>query len=128
MSSLVNAFMPEAPPVATEPVMTEDGYYRESWFVETFLELPDDFEAARKNEPYPLLYDSGVKYVREPPGSEVWQTPYHAIGTRGADCEDLSCWRAAELWALGETRARPEVRRISPRLRHRWTLRSYVCL
>jgi thioredoxin-related protein len=32
-----------------EPVLTEDGYYRESWFIETFLELPDDFEAARKN-------------------------------------------------------------------------------
>lgn len=78
----------------------------------------DLFEGLRAGEPFPLLYDSGVVYQREPPGSEVWQTPYHAMGTRGADCEDLSCWRSAELWAQGETDARPTVKRISPRLRH----------
>ena len=32
-----------------EPVLTEDGYYRESWFIDTFLEFADDLEAARKN-------------------------------------------------------------------------------
>jgi thioredoxin-related protein len=30
-------------------MLTEDGYYRETWFIDTFLELPDDLEAARKN-------------------------------------------------------------------------------
>lgn len=75
-------------------------------------------EGIRVGQPYPLLYESGVVYEREPRGSEVWQAPYHAMGTRVADCEDLACWRAAELWALGETQARPTVKRISPRLRH----------
>ena len=78
----------------------------------------DLLEGLRSAEPYPPLYLSGVVYQREPSGSEVWQTPYHALGTKAADCEDLSCWRSAELWALGETRARPTVKRISPRLRH----------
>lgn len=78
----------------------------------------DLVEAARSGKPYPPIYQSGVRYEREPPGSEVWQTPYHALGTGVADCEDLSCWRAASLWADGETEARPTVQRISPRLRH----------
>jgi hypothetical protein len=78
----------------------------------------DLLEGVQRGRPYPLLYDSGVRYVREPPRSEVWQAPFHAMGTKAADCEDLSCWRSAELWAAGETAARPMVRRISPRLRH----------
>jgi thioredoxin-related protein len=36
-------------PARAEPVLTDDGYYRESWFIDSFLELPDDFAAARKN-------------------------------------------------------------------------------
>ena len=36
-------------PARAEPVLTDDGYYRETWFIDTFLELPDDFEAARKD-------------------------------------------------------------------------------
>lgn len=78
----------------------------------------DLLEGVQNSEPFPPLYSAGVKYTREPPGSEVWQSPYHAMGTKQADCEDLSCWRTAELWAAGETRARPTVKRISPRLRH----------
>jgi thioredoxin-related protein len=30
-------------------VMTEDGYYREDWFIDSFLELADDLEAAGKH-------------------------------------------------------------------------------
>lgn len=78
----------------------------------------DLLEGVQQGRAYPPLYDSGVRYVREPPGSEVWQAPFHASGTKEADCEDLSCWRSAELWAAGETAARPFVRRISARLRH----------
>lgn len=78
----------------------------------------DLLEGMQSGNPYPPLYDSGVRYVREPRGSEIWQTPYHAYGTKAADCEDLSCWLTAQLWAQGETAARPIVRRISDRLRH----------
>ena len=54
-------------PVRAEPVMTEDGYYRESWFVETFLELPDDFEAARKNgKRFAVMWElKGCPYCKE---------------------------------------------------------------
>ncbi len=34
----------------------------------------DLLEAAQAGPPYPPLDEAGVKYTREPPGSEVWQT------------------------------------------------------
>jgi len=34
-------------PARAEPILTDDGIYRQPWFVETFLELDDDLEAAR---------------------------------------------------------------------------------
>jgi len=54
-------------PVRAAPVMTEDGYYRESWFIETFLELPDDFEAARKNgKRFAVIWElKGCPYCKE---------------------------------------------------------------
>ncbi len=60
----------------------------------------------RLNPRTPLLYESGVFYEREPPGQELWlPIPWvlmrRDIG-RGADCEDLACWRAAELRVRGE--------------------------
>ena len=33
-----------------EAVMTGDGFYREPWFLESFLELPDDLAAATENK------------------------------------------------------------------------------
>src|SRR5262249_19208620 len=30
-----------------QPVMTDEGFYREPWFIESFLDLPDDLGAAR---------------------------------------------------------------------------------
>src|SRR5476649_2036501 len=33
---------------AAEPILTDDGLYKEPWFLETFLELSDDLEAAAK--------------------------------------------------------------------------------
>jgi hypothetical protein len=78
----------------------------------------DLLEAARAGTPYPPLYSTGVKYTREPGGAEIWQTWRFVYSTKKADCEDLACARTAELWADGETAARPEVRRITERLRH----------
>ena len=37
-----------APARADEPALTDDGLYREPWFLESFLELSDDLEAANK--------------------------------------------------------------------------------
>jgi hypothetical protein len=33
---------------AEEPILTDDGLYRQPWFLESFLELSDDLEAAHK--------------------------------------------------------------------------------
>jgi len=51
----------------------------------------------------PPLYSAGVRYMREPPGQEQWLTiPWVRMRGNG-DCEDLACWRAAELQVrLGE--------------------------
>jgi hypothetical protein len=80
----------------------------------------DLYTAARDGLPYPALYtQSGVRYVREPPGSEVWQIPRGSFASREADCEDICAgWRVPFLWLYGETKARPYVKRISARLRH----------
>lgn len=84
-----------------------------------FVGYLDFLDAAAHGTPYPHLYDSGIEYTREPPGSEVWQTPRFTYASKQGDCEDLAAgYRTPELWSLGETAARPVVIRISPRLRH----------
>lgn len=45
----------------------------------------------------PLLYDSGVRYHREPRGQEEWQDIPLCLQLKNGDCEDLASWRAAEL-------------------------------
>lgn len=60
--------------------------------------------------PYtPGIYDAGVKYIREPLGYEQWTTIPTIIAQGGADCEDLACWRIAELRMQG-INARPRWR------------------
>lgn len=45
----------------------------------------------------PDLYGSGVRYRREAPPRERWQNAAETIVAGHGDCEDLACWRAAEL-------------------------------
>lgn len=59
----------------------------------------------------PKLYESGIRYRSEPVGQEDWLDVLaclsaHKIELQGGpeatiDCEDLACWRAAELQAEG---------------------------
>jgi hypothetical protein len=59
----------------------------------------------------PALYDSGVRYRAEPEGQEDWLDVLSCLqahkeelqgGPKSTiDCEDLACWRAAELQAQG---------------------------
>jgi hypothetical protein len=58
----------------------------------------------------PALYASGVKYVEEPPGRDNWQDIPRTLELREGDCEDLACWRIAELRVRGREYARPFVR------------------
>lgn len=63
------------------------------------------------------LYKSGVRYAREPLGSEVWQTALETLEKGFGDCEDLVAWRCAELRCAGED-ATPYVKDVRPGLRH----------
>ncbi len=49
----------------------------------------------------PNLYESGVRYEEEPPGRDEWQDIPDTIARRTGDCEDLACWRVAELRVRG---------------------------
>lgn len=55
----------------------------------------------------PLLYQSGVRYMEEPPGQEDWQDIPTTLRIGMGDCEDLACWRAAELNVKYGIKARP---------------------
>lgn len=89
-----------------------------------FACLEDLREAQEKGHAYPPLYKAGVRYMLEPNGKEEWQLPADALRTKRADCEDLACWRVAELWLQGEPGARVFLKRVNPRLRHIQVLRA----
>jgi hypothetical protein len=48
--------------------------------------------------------------MREPPGREDWQDIPETIRRGDGDCEDLACWRAAELNVKQGIRAFPTFR------------------
>jgi len=60
----------------------------------------------------PHLYTAGVRYERETGGRENWQEIATTLRLRRGDCEDLGCWRAAELQHAGiKARAFPRAKR-----------------
>ena len=50
-----------------EAVMTDDGFYREPWFLESFLELADDLAAAAENKKrFAIMWElRGCPYCKE---------------------------------------------------------------
>jgi hypothetical protein len=63
------------------------------WFLEA---LCKHNQGLLEHFPYPPLYQSGVRYKREE-GTEEWQDIPNVLKTGWGDCEDLACWRVAEL-------------------------------
>lgn len=66
-------------------------------------------------EKYPELYGSDIEqvdshdlaqYAREGRGHEEWQTAALLRRSRKGDCEDLACFRVAQLILRGERKAR----------------------
>jgi thioredoxin-related protein len=49
------------------PVLTDDGLYKEPWFLESFLELADDLESARKQgKRFAIMWElKGCPYCKE---------------------------------------------------------------
>src|ERR1043165_6108271 len=55
------------PRLRAEPLLTEGGFYREPWFIESFLELADDLESAGKSgKRFAIIWElRGCPYCRE---------------------------------------------------------------
>jgi len=62
----------------------------------------------KRNPRLPSLYESGVRYAREPRGDECWKTYDQVLRAGRGDCEDLAAARSAELIKVG-VMAWPEV-------------------
>lgn len=78
-------------PRAVELVLTALGL---SW-AEVFRTNPGKF---------PPLYSLGVRFAPEK-GTENWQSPPELVRSRAGDCEDLVCYRFAELVSQGHPAA-----------------------
>jgi hypothetical protein len=84
----------------------------------SFLAIKDMMEALCKvnirylqmyGERVPDIYKSGVVYDVED-GTEEWLTIPYIMAAKWGDCEDLACWRAAELVVRHRVNAKPDVR------------------
>jgi len=55
------------PPAQAAPILTEDGLYRQPWFLESFLELADDLVAAsEKKKRFAIMWElRGCPYCKE---------------------------------------------------------------
>jgi len=60
-----------------------------------------DLDYLRAHPGTPPLSRAAVRYRREVPPREDWQSIPELLATRAGDCEDLASWRAAELLARG---------------------------
>ena len=54
-------------PARAEPILTDDGLYKEPWFLESFLELPDDLESAhQEGKRFAIMWGlKGCPYCKE---------------------------------------------------------------
>ena len=64
-----------------------------------------------RNPATPSLYESGIRYEEEPLGREDWQDIPDTIARGVGDCEDLACWRIAELRVRHAEHATPYLKR-----------------
>lgn len=73
----------------------------------------------------PPIYETGLRYQREPRGEERWLPPSDVLRRGHGDCEDLAAYRAAELRVTGEDpEAEARVVRTGPRTWHAVVLRG----
>jgi hypothetical protein len=69
------------------------------WMLEALCQINEGHLA---QFPYPPLYQAGVRYQREV-NTEEWLDIPTVIEAGWGDCEDLACWRVAELRRQGVT-------------------------
>lgn len=87
------------------PEEQEQSHKALRWLLLSLMQIDVDF--LRAHPEAPNLYDAGVRYQEEPPGREDWQDIPTTIQLKNGDCEDLSCWRAAELRVRHNIQAEP---------------------
>lgn len=66
-----------------------------------------DVDYLKDNPDTPGIYNAGVHYRKEPVPLEAWKTIPIVLQDGYGDCEDLACWRAAELSVRHGIQARP---------------------
>lgn len=69
----------------------------------------------------PPIFSSRVRYQREAPGREDWQSAVRCNKSGFGDCEDLAAWCAAS-YRLAGVDARAIVKEVRPGLKHCLTL------
>jgi hypothetical protein len=57
----------------------------------------------------PLLYEAGLRYEPEEIGHDDWRDIPAILDHKGGDCEDLACYRVAELRLLYGENANPYI-------------------
>lgn len=60
--------------------------------------------------PFPLLYESGVRYKEDPPGQENWKDCWGVLKDGHGDCDRLVSWRVAELRVRWNIPAEPVIK------------------
>jgi hypothetical protein len=75
-----------------------------------------DIRFLRTAKGVPLLYQSGVRYLEEQIGKDMWQDIPRTLALRTGDCEDLASYRVAELRVRGEDARHMIEHRKSPKL------------
>lgn len=75
------------------------------WMMEGLCRVNQD-QIKLKKPAIPLLYSSGIVYQRED-GTEDWQDCYTTVEKKWGDCEDLACYRVAELRVVFKRPASP---------------------
>lgn len=74
------------------------------WLMESLVQINKAYIELNN---VPKLYDTDVIY--QPETGEEWKDVYNILKDGFGDCEDLSCWRTAELRAAG-INARPYIK------------------
>lgn len=67
MGTVASGLFGAAPARAEEPVLTDDGLYKQSWFLESFLDLAEDLEDAHKaGKRFVVMWElKGCPYCKE---------------------------------------------------------------
>lgn len=101
--------------MAIAPHLDADGIEE----IEALLEglTRQDLSQLRRGLAPPIYSQTRVRYKREAPGREDWQSAVASMKRGGADCEDLAAWAAASYRLVG-INARAIVKQVAPGLKH----------